>query len=187
MVLFILYRDERFVFDHNSNTWKYFYPVRWKLLVHATGGATALCLGALQFSTRLRQRHPSVHRLLGRVYIGAVLVAAPIAAYLGVVHGPRVFSAGNVVQASLWAVTTVMALLAARNRQFEVHRQWVMRSYAVTLIFVFNRILFVVPALSRMSDANAGSVFWILITCALLVPQLIINWRQLFAPSVPGR
>jgi len=183
MTLFILYHDEGFIIDHRSNTWKYFYVVRWKLFVHGLGGATALVLGALQFSTRLRDRYPAVHRLLGRFYIGGVLVAAPMAVYLAFTHGPRTFFVGNTVQASLWVVTTLMALLAVRNRNFEVHRQWVMRSYAVTLIFVVSRVLFAVPVLARVNDVDAERVLWILNICALLVPQLIVNWRSLFARS----
>lgn len=184
MTLLVLYHDERFVLDHKSNSWKFFYPVRWKLFVHGLGGATALVLGALQFSTRLRQRRPALHRLLGRFYIEGVLIAAPAAVYLSFTHGLRTLSVETAAQSSLWGLTTLIALLAARNRSFEVHKQWVMRSYAVTLIFVVSRILLAVPVLSRISDAGAERLLWILTICALLLPQLLINWRQLFARPV---
>lgn len=184
MTLFVLYHNERFLIDHKSNDWKFFYPVRWKLCVHGLGGATALVLGALQFSTRLRQRSPALHRLLGRCYIGGVLIAAPVGVYLSFTHGLRTLSVETAAQSSLWGLTTLMALLAARNRSFEVHRQWVIRSYAVTLIFVTSRILLAVPILARMSDAGAERLLWILNLCALVLPQLIINWRQLFAPRI---
>jgi hypothetical protein len=82
MNLFVLYHDEQFFIDHRSNTWKFFSPVFGKLMVHALGGATAFVLGAVQFSTRLRQRRPAVHRLCGRCYIAGVLLAAPMAVYL---------------------------------------------------------------------------------------------------------
>src|ERR1700760_4413857 len=58
MTLFVFYHDEGYFLDHKSNTWKFFSPVFGKLLVHALGGATALVLGALQFSTRLRRIVP---------------------------------------------------------------------------------------------------------------------------------
>ena len=180
MTLFVVYRDERFFFNHQSDTWKFFYPVRWKLFVHALGGATALVLGALQFSTKLRQSHPAVHRTLGRFYIGGVLVAAPLAVYLSFTHGLRTLSVETAVQATLWALTTLTALRAALNRSFEIHQQWMMRSYAVTLIFVVSRILYVVPILEPTRDIDAERILWILNICALLVPQMIINRRQLF-------
>lgn len=65
-----------------------------------------------------------------------------------------------------------------------------MRSYAVTLIFVVSRIILAMPFLAPTSDVGAERLAWILIVCALVVPQLIINWPQLFVrhstTRVPG-
>jgi uncharacterized membrane protein len=181
MTAYILRRDETFFFHHTSDTWMFFRPVLGKLLVHAFGGATALVLGVLQFSTRLRQRHPALHRVLGRFYIGGVLVAAPMAVYLSFTHGLRALSIETAAQASLWGLTALIALAAARNRSFEVHKQWMMRSYAITLIFVIDRIMLGLPVVSPTTDEGAERLVWILLVCALFVPQLIINWPQLFA------
>lgn len=182
LTLFVLYHNERFFIDHRSGTWKFFYPVLGKLMVHALGGATALVLGALQFSTRLRQRHAEIHRLCGRCYVAAVLVAAPMAAYLSFTHGIRTMATETTVQSALWALTTVMALRAARKGNFVVHQQWAMRSYAVTLIFVVNRVILALPGAPN-TEAGAERLTWILVVCALVVPQLIINWPQLFSQS----
>jgi hypothetical protein len=180
MTLFVLYHDERFFILHESSTWKFFRPVQIKLFFHATGGAIALMVGALQFSTRLRQRRPALHRLLGRSYLAGVLVAAPVAVYLSFTHGLRTMATETAVQASLWVLTTLMAILAARNRSFEVHKQWMMRSYAVTLIFVVSRIILAIRVLAPTTDVGAEHLAWILVIFALLIAQLIINWRQLF-------
>jgi uncharacterized membrane protein len=179
MTLFVIYHDEKFFFDHSSNTWRFFRPVLWKLCLHAVGGAVALTLGGLQFSTRLRQCNPALHRLFGRFYFGGVLLAAPMAVYLAFTHGLRTMAVETTVQASLWGVTTWMAIRAARNRKFEVHRQWVMRSYAITLIFVIDRIILALPV-APTTDAGAERLAWILVVAALLVPQLLINGRELF-------
>jgi hypothetical protein len=69
--------------------------------------------------------------------------------------------------------------MSPRNSRF----QWVLRRYAVTLIFVVSRILLAIPgAADRSSAPSACSC--ILNTCALLVPQLVIHRRQWFAPDV---
>jgi hypothetical protein len=180
MTLFVLYRDEGFIFHPESATWTFFQPVAWKISIHALGGAVALVLGALQFSTRLRQQRPVLHRILGRCYIGGVMVAAPMAVYLSFTHGLPIMSRETAVQASLWAITTLMALRAVRNCNFEVHKQWMMRSYAITLIFVISRIVLAVPRVAPTSDIGAERLNWLLVVCALFVPQLIINWHQLF-------
>ena len=74
--------DERFLIDPADPHWGHIAPVKWLLLVHGLGGLTALTMGALQFSSRLRSRI-SFHRAVGRIYIGAVTVSAPLAIYIG--------------------------------------------------------------------------------------------------------
>ena len=182
MTLFVLYKNEGFLIHHHSDTWKFFYPVRRKLFVHALGGAIALVVGALQFSTRLRQLLPALHRLLGRFYLASVSIAGPVAVYLSITHGIAAMATETAVQASLWVMTAWMAFVAARNRNFEVHRQWMMRSYSITMIFVVSRIILALP-IAPTTDLGAERLGWILIICALLVPQLIINGPQLFARS----
>jgi len=41
-----------------------------------------------------------------------------------------------------------------------------------------------VPILSQISDTSAERILWILNICALLGPQLIINWRSLMHSEV---
>jgi hypothetical protein len=57
-----------------------------------------------------------------------------------------------------------------------------MRSYAVTLIFVASRIVLALPV-APTTDAGAERLNWTLTVCAMLVPQLIINWEHLFAQN----
>src|SRR5271166_5927914 len=86
MFLFVLWRDERFIIDHSHPAWAYFFPVRWWLLPHGLGGLTALLIGPFQFSSRLRQRHLRIHRIMGRFYLGAIAVSAPMGMYLTSIH-----------------------------------------------------------------------------------------------------
>jgi uncharacterized membrane protein YozB (DUF420 family) len=78
-----------------------------------------------------------------------------------------------------------MAICAARNKNFEVHKQWMIRSYTFTLIFVVSLIIPALP-IAPTTYEGAERLVWILIVCALIVPQLIINWQQLF-PHHPAR
>lgn len=68
LTLFVIYNDERFIIDHTDPVWAYYLPVRWLLLPHGITGALALCLGASQFSTRLRQRRAAVQPLVPPLY-----------------------------------------------------------------------------------------------------------------------
>src|SRR5712672_442285 len=78
LTLFVIYNNERFIVDHSDPLWTYYLPVHWLLLPPGLAGVICLCLGATQFSTRLRQRHARVHRVFGRSYVIGVVVAATI-------------------------------------------------------------------------------------------------------------
>jgi hypothetical protein len=54
-----------------------------------------------------------------------------------------------------------------------------MRSYAVTLIFVASRVLYAVPFINPSGEIGAERILWILVICALLIPQLIIDSGRL--------
>ena len=53
------------------------------LIPHALFGCVAFFAGPLQFSSRLRQRRPGLHRLMGRSYVIAVYAAALTAFAIG--------------------------------------------------------------------------------------------------------
>jgi uncharacterized membrane protein len=148
------------------------------LIPHAIAGVLATVLGPFQFSTRLRQRHLAWHRLMGKVYAIAVCLAAPMVILLS-----RGFSALDQVagdaQASIWLLCTVCAFLTARNRQITVHRQWMIRSYAFTLNFIFSRVLNPIPAYFNLSENAFSAVLFLLTIIYLVVTDVAFSWREL--------
>jgi len=183
LTLFVLYRYERFIFDHSDPSWSYYYPVRWPLIPHGLAGAVVLCLGASQFSARLRQRHARVHRTLGRCYVAGVALSAPIGVYISMLHNALPEQIAIVTQASLWLVTTAVAFYCIRRRNFALHRQWMIRSYAITLIFVVDRLLDVVPALASLDSETSPNMIWLSNLIAWVVPTFIISWHDMQRPS----
>ena len=149
---------------------------RWLLLPHMIGGITFLVLGPFQFSTRLRQRNPARHRLLGKISIVCALtsaVFAPIMAW----HYPAFFPYSVLTNATIWIVCTLAAFIMARNRQFESHRRWMARSYAVAATFVLPRVPVPIPALQHMS-LEAGSYALLIYTLfALLIAELMVDFN----------
>ncbi|KQQ40084.1 hypothetical protein ASF61_04595 [Duganella sp. Leaf126] len=116
----------------------YFHP--W-LVIHATGAATALLVGSLQFLPSLRQRLPAVHRAVGRVYVAACLVGGVSALVLapGVSAGP-VAGAGFGALGIAWLVTTAIAVRRIVAGDVAAHRRWMVRSFALTLAAVALRL-----------------------------------------------
>lgn len=108
---------------------------------HLAFGGAALASGAVQFHTGLRVRRPDVHRLLGRIYFGAVLVSGVSAVALAPSStGGVAAHFGFGMLGVLWVATTVTAVARARAGRLSAHRQWMIRSYALCLAAVTLRL-----------------------------------------------
>src|SRR4029077_738609 len=113
MVAYVLWHNESFLINKADPVWQHYKPFRWWLLPHGLAGACAILLGPLQFSDRLRQRFTKLHRVVGRIYITAALVLAPLGAYIQYFEErmgqSRSFSIAALVDAILLMLTTGIA------------------------------------------------------------------------------
>lgn len=108
---------------------------------HLAGGGVALLVGALQFSSWLRWNRPRVHRALGMTYVAAVLVGGASALVMAPTsNGGPAGHFGFGMLGALWVTATAIAFVRARARDFEGHRAWMIRSYALCLAAVTLRI-----------------------------------------------
>ncbi len=150
---------------------------RGLLIPHTLCGLIALLAGPVQFSSRFRQRHLKVHRVLGRIYVLSVLIGALSGIALA---AGRPGLPGTSMQAAAWIVCTTAAFITARNRQTAQHRQWMARSYAVTFTFVSSRVLNLWPRYwSHLGDTLAAVGVIAFTLASLLVVDLALNWREL--------
>jgi hypothetical protein len=84
------------------------------------------------------------------------------------------------MQGAAWIVCTTAAVIAARNRQVAVHRQWMARSYAVTFTFVSSRVLNLVPAYwSHLGDVLSAVGVIAFTLASILLVDLGLNWKEL--------
>jgi uncharacterized membrane protein len=146
------------------------------LFPHALCGTLALLSGPLQFSTRLRRKHLQFHRILGRVYVFSVFIAASIALIL--TQGSHL-EIGTYVQSGAWILCTLAAFLTARNRQIPQHRQWMIRSYAVTFTFIILRLPNPWPAFVNMSEPHFTLTIIFVTFLSVFLPDIAFNWREL--------
>jgi hypothetical protein len=152
------------------------------IIPHVLAGVIALLSGPLQFSTRVRHHSPKFHRVLGRVYISSVFVAGPLGIILSTQHHELHaihFIGATAVQSGAWMLTTAAAFLTARNGYFQQHREWMVRSYAVTLTFVGTRVLQPIPAWNHHSEAGFSMEIIVITFMAILVPDIALHWREL--------
>lgn len=116
------------------------FRVPW-LALHAAAAATALLVGPLQFRSQLRARWPKVHRVLGRVYVTGCLVGGATGLVLasGMTTGP-IAGVGFGALAVVWFYATAQAWRLAVRRDLAVHREWMIRSFALTFAAVTVRL-----------------------------------------------
>jgi len=118
------------------------WPRRGGLIPHMAGGLVAITTGLIQLWLGATQRTGSLHRNLGRVYLGGVAVGSAGAFFLAITIERRYFAyaSGLFMLGTAWVLTTGMAYAAIRKRAIERHREWMIRSYTVTFAFVLFRL-----------------------------------------------
>lgn len=108
---------------------------------HIVPGGIALLLGWMQFSPRLRATRPALHRQVGKVYVGAVLVSSLAGVYIGFyATGGLAASLGFICLGVIWFYTTLKAYLHIRHKAIEPHRTMMIYSYAACFAAVTLRV-----------------------------------------------
>lgn len=169
----------------------------WFLVGHVLFGSIAMAGAVLQIWPWLRRRHPVIHRRVGRAYVFAgVLPSGVLALTIGSVSpfGPAT-RVSDVLLALLWLGVTFAGWRAARERRFADHRRWMVRSFALTMSIMLNRLIS--PILVFVLEPRIGSEFggstlafgqsvaaissWLSWTLALLASQLWLDRRPKLA------
>lgn len=151
------------------------------LMIHVGGAATALLLGPLQFSTRLRNRFRSIHHWIGRVYVVSCLVGgiAGFALAVGTVTG-SISTLGFGSLAILWIITTSLAWRRAMQGRFIEHRAWMIRSFALTFAAVTLRLYLPFVAFLSIPFVNGyRAISFLCWVPNLLLAELYLRKRRL--------
>lgn len=109
----------------------------WRVafFVHVYASMWVLFAGFTQFSKKLLKKNPRLHRTMGHIYVADVLlITGPAGLIMGFYANGGTFSRIAFISlAVLWIYFTAMALLRAKQKKFKEHRQFMIRSYALTL------------------------------------------------------
>ena len=144
------------------------------LVWHALAGAVALTLAPLQLRTGPRAQRSRWHRLAGRAYVAAVLVAAVAGLVLAPsTRGGAPAQAAFVLLSLLWISSTTLGVRAARQGDAAAHRAWMLRSLALTFAAVTLRIYLGLGIAAGMTfDAIYALAAWL-----SWVPNLLlVEW-----------
>ncbi len=149
--------------------------------IHITGGMLSIALGPFQFIRQLRERYLPLHRVIGKIYaIAILLIGAPTGLYMAFyANGGPGASLGFIMMSVLWFYTTWMGIRTVLNKQIIQHRQWMIRSYAITFSAVSLRLW--VPCLSLIVKMDPLQVIivtaWISWLFNLIAAEYIIKLK----------
>ena len=139
MMAYVMVHNESYLWNWKDPIWEHYRQIKWYLLPHGLTAACALLLGPLQFSDRLRARFTKTHRVVGRIYVAGALIGGPMGAIMQAVEGPVRWTILSVVDATMLVGVTAIALNFILKGNVTQHRNWMTRSYAVTLVFLEGR------------------------------------------------
>ena len=183
MLAYVIPHDESFLVHPKDPIWQHYEPFQWWLLPHGIAGACALLLGPMQFSDRVRNRFRWLHRVIGRIYVAGVFVAAPLGFYIQFFQermgDPRSFSVAAAVDAALWMITTGIALVFILKGKVQEHRQWMTRSFAVALVFLEVRVIGGVGGWETLDIHANETIVWICLAFSILSADLVLQWQEL--------
>lgn len=151
--------------------------------LHVGLGPVALMLVPFQFWSGLRRRRPGLHRWSGRLYGLAILLAGygGTKMALGTLAGP-VAAWGFGMLSVLWVSVTAAAVWFALQRRFVLHRDWMIRSAALTLAGTTLRLeLPLLLALGVSFETAYVTVAWLCWVPNVLIAEWIIQNRSLRA------
>jgi uncharacterized membrane protein YozB (DUF420 family) len=109
---------------------------------HVLIAAVILLIGFFQIHPTFGLRWRKTHRLLGKIYVGGILLfSAPggLIMSMFINRGP-VVQTSFVLQCAIWFLCTWLAYVRIRQRDIQAHRQWMLRSFALTLAAITLRV-----------------------------------------------
>ena len=145
--------------------------------LHVVLGALYLVLAPLQFVSKIRSRHLAYHRRAGRLLVAIGLVVGATAEFMGLVI--PFFGWGERVIIGLFGTVFLVALtkgfLHVRAGRVALHREWMMRAFAVGLSIATQRLIFF-PALLIVANPTDGQfeALWVAAFVAAFVLNLLV-------------
>jgi hypothetical protein len=117
-------------------------------------GGVYLALAPFQFVGRIRSRHLGYHRWAGRLLVSVGLVVGATALFMGLVIPKGGWPERAVI--GLFGIVFLFALikgfLHVRARKVALHREWMIRAFAIGLAIATARLIFFPALLITMAD-----------------------------------
>lgn len=160
-----------------------YFKLKWVLIAHITAGGGALVLGFVQFWPKLRNFSWKLHRIIGFLYLLAILLSSSCAVILAFTTAYEVnwaYAFSLQVWVTVWISATAIAYYAIIKRNVNLHKEWMVRSYIVTLAFIISGLAIKIPYvqdLGTFADISP-SLFWMGWSVPLYVYQIVLSSKK---------
>ncbi|ANF95043.1 DUF2306 domain-containing protein [Paenibacillus bovis] len=151
-------------------------PWVYVLYVHIFTAIFALVIGPFQLFIKPTPARRRWHRLFGYGYVFSIVLSGVVNVYLSLfATGGWVSSLGFMSLDVLWVGTTLTATRKIMSKDIQAHKEWMLRSYALTFSAVTLRI-FLAPLAILLGDFEAAFrvVAWLCWIPNLLVIEAVI-------------
>lgn len=167
------------------------------VFVHTVCGTIMLVAGAANLYIGATRRYFRVHKPVGYAYVIGGAIGSLSAILLALSNGHTkpaaafeitILKANDIgwALASLgmaWLGATAMAVRSARNRRFDSHRSWMIRSFVLVWAFVLCRLLSKIPSFPELGTGAA--VIWLSWIVPLFICEVVLQWRAGSRQSLP--
>jgi uncharacterized membrane protein len=160
----------------------YIHLTAWRtaFFTHVFSSILVLAAGFTQFSKKLLRQIPKLHRALGYVYVLNILMVTGPAGLLMSFYANGGISSrvGFILLSVLWIGFTALALYHAIKKNFKLHRNFMIRSFALTLSAITLRSWKVI--LANFTDIPPMDryriIAWLGWALNLLIAELLIKY-----------
>ena len=157
------------------------------LYLHVIGGLTVIFAGAGALYIGWTKKAFRRHKWFGYTYLslGALMAVSALLLSIQAPHEPRSLYVATGTLAAVWLAVAAMALRAARNRRFLVHRDWMIRSYVLTWTFVGCRIATNLGLFPSLGAEGVTAAIWLNWIIPLVLCEIALQWKS--GGRVPDR
>ncbi|WP_246096512.1 DUF2306 domain-containing protein [Paenibacillus sinopodophylli] len=155
-------------------------PWVYVLYAHIVTAVLALAIGPFQLFHKKSKPRGALHKRLGYVYVLSIVISSVAGIYLSLfATGGLISGLGFFILDILWVTTTLIALRKIMVKDIKRHREWMLRSYALTFAGVTLRI-WLAPLVMLFGDFVTGYLFvaWLCWVPNLIVMEAIIRRRS---------
>ncbi|RZA23751.1 MAG: DUF2306 domain-containing protein [Proteobacteria bacterium] len=147
-------------------------PMLW---AHVAGGIVMLFAGAVALRIGMTREWFRWHKGAGYTYLlwGTLASVTALVRSFDVGHSPGMATG---VLAVVWLMFSAMAYRAVRNRRFDQHRDWMIRSYVAAWTFVFCR--FWSRSAPEALQPIEADMLWLAWVGPLLITEVLLQWSR---------